>query len=121
MTALVVLVNTIQQTIDMANASLLTSVNTLEPVVGSEIDASVYQSVSYSMAVATNDVQVGVYGANASDFSDEVAVDALASIAAGAQRSYAVSLAPYRFYRVKADPTVDATHGTVTVKGVAKN
>lgn len=89
-------------------------------VTGAEIDATQFRSVCYTAIVATHDVDWSVFGANASDYSDEVAVLAATKIAAGASGSYTVAQAPYRFYRVKCIDDVGGTHGTITVNGVAK-
>ncbi len=89
-------------------------------VSGAEVDATQCRSLSYTAVCATNDVDWSVFGANASDYSDEVAVKAATQIAAGANDSYTVSPPPFRFYRVKVKDHVGGTHGTVTVNGVAK-
>lgn len=89
-------------------------------VTGSEMDARPWRSVAYTIKVATNSVDWSVFGANASDYSDEVAVQAAATVAAGAASSYAVAQAPYSYYRVKIIDTSAPNHGTATVRGVMK-
>lgn len=87
---------------------------------GSEFDARAWRSLAYTIKVATQDVTWSVFGANASDYSDEVAVLSPASVAAGAGSSYAVAQAPYAYYRVKIIDTVGGVHGTATVRGILK-
>ena len=64
--------------------------------------------------------QRAVFGANASDYSDEQIVQAEAAVAAAGKSSYVVAQAPYRYYRVKIKSTVADTPGTATVVGIAK-
>ena len=96
------------------------SVNADTVVAGSEIDARPWASLSYTIAVATNGVTWTVFGANSADYSDEVAVNAPANVAAAAVSSYAVAQAPYAYYRVKILSTVPGSHGVATVAGLAK-
>lgn len=84
------------------------------------IDAGPWRSLSYTAKVATNDVKWTVYGANISDYTDEVAVQSEATITAGAVGTYAVTQAPYRYYRAKIKDAVGGTHGTVTLNGIVK-
>ncbi len=88
---------------------------------GCEIDARGRISICYTISVATNDVTWSIWGANAADYSDEVSVNGSLSVAAAAVGSYATSLAPYSYYRVKIIDTVGASHGTATVRGIAKS
>jgi hypothetical protein len=90
-------------------------------VTGSGIDARPWGSVAYTVAVAAETIQWWVYGANASDYSDEVIVDGPSDVLAAAADSYAVAPAPYAYYRVKVADKVGGTHGTVTVRGIAKD
>ncbi len=96
------------------------STNATVVVAGAEIDATQFRSVCYTIAVATHDVDWSVFGANASDYSDEVAVLAATKVSAGANSSYSVAQAPFRYYRVKIVDDVGGTHGTATVNGIAK-
>lgn len=89
-------------------------------MVGSGIDARSWRSVAYTIAVATQTVNWKVYGANASDYSDEVEVKAEAAVAAAAVDSYAVAQAPYSYYRVKIQSAAPGVVGTATVRGIAK-
>lgn len=89
-------------------------------VAGAEIDATQCKTVCYTGVAATHDVDWSIWGANAADYSDEVAVLAATKIAAGASGSYTASPAPFRYYRVKVTDDVGGTHGTLLVNGVAK-
>lgn len=90
-------------------------------VTGSELDARPWQSLSYSIVVATNAVKWSVFAANAADYSDEVAVLAATTVAAAATSSYAVTQAAYSYYRVKIIDDSGGVHGTATVRGVMKS
>lgn len=96
------------------------STASLVVLAGSEFDARTWISLAYTIAVATEAVTWSVFGANASDYSDEIVVSAGASVAAAAASSYAVALAPYAYYRVKIIDTAAGTHGTATVRGIVK-
>jgi hypothetical protein len=96
------------------------SANDPAVVAGSEIDARGWSSLAYTILNADNTVTWWVYGANASDYSDEVIVDGPSDVAAAAADSYAVAQAPYAYYRVKIESKVDGAHGNVTVVGIAK-
>jgi hypothetical protein len=100
----------------VAQASTATYVT----VAGTDMDARAWRSAAYTIAVATNDVTWQVLGANTSDYSDAVVVQAGASVVAGANSSYAANPAPYGFYRVQIKDTSGGTHGTATVSGMAK-
>ena len=84
------------------------------------IDTGPWLSLAYTITVVTNDLKWTVYGANASDYSDEQVVQSEATVAAGATGTYAVAQAPYRYYRTKIKAAVADTHGTATVVGIAK-
>ena len=96
------------------------STNAYAAVAGADIDARAFRSVSYTITVVTHDVTWEVLGANVSDFSDAVVVQAGASVVAGGSSSYSVQQAPFSFYRVQIEDTVGGTHGTATVNGTAK-
>jgi hypothetical protein len=119
MTATLVMPGTRQIEVDIVSATQ-TSSNTDSLVTGSTIDAAAYRSVAYTVKVATNNVDWTVYGANQADLSDKIAVQAKAPVAAGAAGSYAVAQAPYRYYCVYIDSSVDGNHGAVTLAGIAK-
>lgn len=89
-------------------------------VAGAEIDCREWKTIAYNVAVAAQNILWSVWGANASDYSDEVAVKAAAQVNAGATDTYAASPAPYAHYRVKIVDAVGGTHGTATVNGIAK-
>lgn len=109
-----------QVAIDRVAPAAQLSANADAVVVGSEIDALAWNSVSYTVTVADNSVTWTVFGANAADYSDEQVVSAAAPVAAGATGNYAVAQAPYAYYRVKIRSTVGGVHGTATVRGIAK-
>jgi hypothetical protein len=87
---------------------------------GCDLDARAWKTVAYTISVATNAVTWQVMGANASDYSDAVVVQAGASVAAAAASSFVANPAPYAFYRVQVKDTSAGTHGSATVNGVAK-
>ncbi len=89
-------------------------------VTGSEIDARPWKSLSYTVVVATQAIKWSVWGANAADYSDEVAVLAAATVAAGAASSYSVVPPPFSYYRVKGIDDSGGVHGVMTVRGIAK-
>lgn len=97
-----------------------TSTSATVVVAGAELDATFFNSISYTFIAATHDVDVSVFGANQPDYSDEVAVYTATKVAAGATGSYTQSPTLYRYYRVKVIDDVGGTHGTVNVSGVAK-
>ena len=84
------------------------------------IDTGPWLSLSYTIAVITNDIDWTVFGANESDYSDEQIVQAEAQVNAGATGTYVVAQAPYRYYRIKIKSAVGAAHGVVTAVGIAK-
>lgn len=88
--------------------------------VRASLDARGYRSVSFTLIAATQDAKWTVYGANQSDYSDEVVVQNEATVAAGANGSYAATQAPYGFYRVKVKNSSAGQNSTVTVQGYAK-
>lgn len=87
---------------------------------GSEIDARPWRSLSYTIVVATQAVKWSVFGANASDYSDEVAVLAATTVAAGATSSYASTQFPYAYARTKLIDDSGGVHGVATIRGFAK-
>lgn len=115
--------NSIQLSGNYATVAPVGQLSTASTVVlaGCEFDARAWTSLTYTIAVSTHDVTWSVWGANASDYSDETAVLTAVSVVAAAFSSYAVSLAPYAFYRVKIIDTVGASHGTATVRGIVKS
>lgn len=84
------------------------------------IDTGPWLTLAYTIAVITNAVTWEIYGANASDYSDEQIVQVGASVAAAATGTFTATQAPYRYYRVKIKSTVPGSHGTATVRGIAK-
>lgn len=97
------------------------STNSTVVVTDSAIDVRGWRSLAYTIVVATNAIKWSVFGANAADFSDEVAVLTATTVAAAANSSYSVAQAPFAYYRVKITSDVADTHGTATVRGIAKS
>jgi hypothetical protein len=97
-------------------------VGTNDPVVlaGSELDMRMWSSLAYTILCADQTITWWVYGANQSDYSDEVIVDGPSDVLAAAVDNYAVAQAPYGFYRIKFENKVDDVVGTATVSGIAK-
>lgn len=89
-------------------------------VTGSGLDTGPHLTACYTIKVATNAIKWSVFGANVSDYSDEVAVLSAATVASGANSSYTASPAPFRYYRVKIIDDSGGVHGTATVNGIAK-
>lgn len=87
---------------------------------GSELDTRGYNSLAYTLKDATQTITFEVFGANLSDYSDEVIVSGPTDILATGSASYAVTPAPYAYYRVKIIDKVGGTHGVVTLSGIAK-
>lgn len=108
------------QDIFVTGAQAQASTNSMTTVAGADIDASAWRSVSYTITVITNSVNWQVLGANVSDYSDAVVVQASAAVAAAGVSSFSVTQAPFRFYRVQITDTVGGTHGTATLNGTAK-
>lgn len=96
------------------------SVDALTVLSGSEMDLRPWQSLSYALKVATNAISWTVYGANLSDYSDEVIVQVEAMVTAGSVGTYVVAQTPYGFYRVKIRSTMAGIHGTATINGLGK-
>jgi hypothetical protein len=109
-----------QAAVDIVAPVAQLSVDAETVLAGSEIDARMWRSISYTVAVATNAVKWSVYGANDSAYADEQAVQALTNVAGGATGAYTVAQAPYAYYRVKIQPNVGGVQGTVTLRGIAK-
>ena len=84
------------------------------------IDMRPWKSLSYTLKVATNALKWTVYGANLADYSDEVVVQAEASVAVGAIGSYSTTQAVWARYRVKIKADVGGSQGTGTLNGIAK-
>ena len=98
-----------------------TTTNAYVAVTGSVIDTLALRSVSYTIVDTdpTLTLKWKVQGANISDFSDAVDVQAEATITAnGGTGSYSTATAPYRYYRVV---VMDGSgHGVASVHGIAK-
>lgn len=84
------------------------------------VDTGTGRSLVYTLKVATNNLLWTVYGANVSDYSDEVVVQAEAQVNAGAVGSYSTTQAVYRYYRAKIKAAVADAQGTATINGLVK-
>jgi hypothetical protein len=102
----------------VTGAVAATSTASTAVATGAELDATQFGSVAYSISVATNAVKWSVFGANVSDYSDESAVQAATTVAAGAIGTYAATAA-FRFYRVKLIDDAGGSHGVATINGRA--
>jgi len=109
-----------QSWVDLVTPVAQASVDADTVLAGSAIDVRGWRSLAYTIKVAANDVDWTVYGAHSADYSDEVVVQAEALVAAGAAGSYAVTQAPFGYYRVKIHSNVGGVHGTATLVGMAK-
>ena len=109
-----------QAAVDIVAPAAQASVDAETVLAGSEIDARMWASLAYTIAVITAGVKWAVYGANAADYTDEQAVQALTNVAASATGAYTVAQAPYAYYRVKIASNVGGTPGTATLRGIAK-
>ncbi len=105
---------------DVVGPIVQASTASIALVTGSALNASAYRSVAFTISVITNSVDYTIFGANVSDFSDEVIVQVATTVAAAATGSYAVPQAPFRYYRMKIIDTSGGSHGTATVNAVAK-
>lgn len=120
MATVMVMAGTRQVPIEMVTPNAQASANAAAVLAGSDLDMRGWRSLTYTVQVAANTVTWWVYGANKADYSDEVIVDGPSDVAATASDSYAVSQAPYAYYRVKVQSKVAGSHGTVTLAGIAK-
>ncbi len=111
-----------QVPIEQVTPAAQASTNDPAVVAGSELDARGWGSLAYTIKNTGLQTITGwVYGANASDYSDEVIVSGPTDVAAAAATAYAVSPAPYGYYRVKVESKVDGAHGEATVRGICKS
>jgi hypothetical protein len=111
------------RTVDILDTGIVSQASTASfvTVAGADVDARPWRTVAYTISVATNAVTWQVLGANSSDYSDAVVVQSGASVAAGANSSYAPATPPYAFYRVQIQDTAGGSHGVVTIRGLAKS
>ena len=84
------------------------------------IDIGTALTLVYTLTVATNNLKWTVYGANVAAFTDEVVVQAEATVNVGALGTYSTTQAVYRYYRAKIKAAVGAAQGTGTLTGVSK-
>ena len=110
--------STVQFKVQRVAPAAQTSTAAYVVLAGSEMNMIDFITLAYTVKVATQSINWKVFGANQSDYSDEVEVQGETLVAAAAAGSYAVSPAPYAYYRVK---IVDgAGHGDVTLAGIGK-
>lgn len=88
-------------------------------VAGSEIDARPFDSLAYTIVASTNSIDWRVIGANSSDYSDGVIVQASETLAAAAIGSFTAVPPPFAYYRVEMKNTGGST-GSGLVRGIAK-
>ncbi len=111
----------IRKPADEVTPAAQASIDAETVVTGSELDASVFSVLSYTVKnTGANAIDITTYGANASDFSDEVLVDTMNAIAAAAIDSYVVDRPPYRYYRCKVAADSGGSQGAATLRGVAR-
>lgn len=84
------------------------------------LDCRGYRSYAVTLIASVQDVKWTVYGANASDYSDEVAVQSEATVAAGAVGSYSTTQAPFAYYRAKVKNAAAGVVGTAALQAVGK-
>jgi len=95
------------------------SVAAYADVTGSELDTLYFASVSYTLVNATQTITYQILGANRADYADAVVIQSADILAAGVA-TYAVTQAPYRYYKVQIKDKVGGVHGTTGVYGLAK-
>ncbi len=121
MTATMLKVGSAQKPADVVDPTAQASIDAETVLAGSALDASIFAALSYTIEnTGANSIDWTVYGANQSDFSDEVEVMAAAAVAAAAIDSYTETPPPFRFYRVTINATVGAAQGIGTLHGVTK-
>lgn len=111
--------NGIQMIVEQ-NSGDQTSTNSYVQHAGTVLDALFHRFVSMTVKVATNDIKWTVYGANQSDFSDKVEVQAEAVVAAAAVGSFSSASAVWRYYGAEIKSSVGGSHGAVTAAAIAK-
>lgn len=108
----------VQRALEQLSASQL-STNSFVAITGLALDMGAWRSLSVTAKTVTNNTDIGVYGANSADYSDEVLLDTMQPTTS-APDSFADSYAPYRFYRCKIKATSGGSQGTATVTMIAK-
>jgi len=97
------------------------STNTNTLVVGSVLNAGRALAISFTIQNSGDEsIQWQVRGGNLSSLADGAIVQAAATVTAGSYATYAISTAPYQFYGIFIESTVDDNHGEATIKGIAK-
>jgi len=109
-----------QVAIDIIAPTAQASTNAYAAITGGDIDARMWKSLGITIAVITNNIKWTVYGANASDFSDEQVVQVEATVAAAATGTYVTAQSVYAYYRIKIVDASGGSHGTVTMNAIQK-
>jgi len=89
-------------------------------VTGGDIDARGWITVAITVLCVDETITWIVYGAHASDFSDEVVVQVAADILADAVGFYTASPAPFGYYRAKVVNKVAESVGSIVYNALAK-
>lgn len=90
-------------------------------VAGSTLDTSAGMSLAYTIVnTGANTISWTVYGANLGDLSDKVVVQATADVVANAIASYALTIAPFKFYAVYIISKSAGNAGQATLNGIVK-
>lgn len=98
-----------------------TTTNTNVLVAGSILNASRALSVSFTIQNTGDDsIQWQVRGGNLANLSDGAIVQVAATVTSGSYATYAITNAPYKFYGIFAESTVDGAEGIATIVGIAK-
>lgn len=100
--------------------------NSVHLVPNTDLDLRFASKAAYTFSVATNNMQVYVYGAIKSDFSDEAIISTM-TISAGTTFSWQGNQGPtltggipmYPYVRVKTQNTTAGLNGATTVNGWA--
>jgi len=99
------------------NAQASTNAYTL---LGDVLDCRAANSVALTVINATQTITYKVEGANRSNFTDAVQVQAPADLAAGAIGNYASASPVWAYYRVMIVDKVAGTHGSSVLTAIVK-
>lgn len=95
------------------------STDTETLVAGSELDCRLYGGPAYTVSAVTNPIDVMVYGASLSDFSDEALI-AAETVDTDTPQVISNFTNACGFYRLKVKSSDAGQHGTGTFNGMAK-
>lgn len=97
-----------------------TSTDTVAVITGSEVDATLGLPVRYGFETVTgNPVSFAVYGSTLANYSDEVAVRALAGVSVGNTSHLTLPVPTKDYYRVKIQSTALGKAGEAVVSGLS--